>query len=85
MAFALLGIWTALTPQHDLRDFDGARVGTLETEMWRSYCDNVEAGEILGWQPKVSLTEGLIRTLHADAPAWRGTVPREAPPLGESL
>jgi UDP-glucose 4-epimerase len=55
------------------------------TEMWRSYCDNLEAGEILGWQPKVSLTEGLIRTLRADAPAWRGTVPREAPPLGESL
>ena len=55
------------------------------TEMWRSYCDNAEAGEILGWQPKVSLTEGLLRTLRADAPAWREARLREASPLGESL
>ncbi len=33
------------------------------TEIWRSWSDNVEAREILGWSPAVSLREGLRRTL----------------------
>lgn len=33
------------------------------TEIWRSYCDNAEARELLSWSPAVSLDEGLCRTL----------------------
>jgi nucleoside-diphosphate-sugar epimerase len=33
------------------------------TEIWRSYCDNAEAKDLLGWSPAVSLSEGLSRTL----------------------
>jgi nucleoside-diphosphate-sugar epimerase len=33
------------------------------TEMWRSYCDNLEARELLGWKPSIHLTEGLRRTI----------------------
>ncbi len=29
------------------------------TEIWRSFADNLEAGQILGWKPEVSLEEGL--------------------------
>lgn len=29
------------------------------TEIWRSYCDNAEAGDLLGWQPVHSLGQGL--------------------------
>jgi nucleoside-diphosphate-sugar epimerase len=32
------------------------------TEMLRSWCDNVEAGALLGWAPKVSLETGIQRT-----------------------
>jgi UDP-glucose 4-epimerase len=46
------------------------------TEIWRSYCDNQEASEILGWSPAVSLEEGLSRTLlegEPDKPHLAGT------------
>lgn len=32
------------------------------TEMLRSWCDNAEAGTLLGWAPKVSLESGILRT-----------------------
>jgi nucleoside-diphosphate-sugar epimerase len=36
---------------------------TRPTEMQRSYCDNRESREMLGWEPQVSLREGLSRTI----------------------
>ncbi len=33
------------------------------TEIWRSYCDNREAEDILGWRPQVSLQDGLRLTI----------------------
>jgi nucleoside-diphosphate-sugar epimerase len=33
------------------------------TEIWRMFCDNTRAREILGWKPRHSLTEGLERTI----------------------
>ena len=33
------------------------------TEIWRMYADNSRAREILGWQPRVTLEEGLARTI----------------------
>jgi UDP-glucose 4-epimerase len=33
------------------------------TEMWRSYTDNSQIQELTGWSPKVSLQEGLTKTL----------------------
>jgi len=33
------------------------------TEMWRNYCDNVEANEILGWWPRTDLRTGLKKTI----------------------
>lgn len=33
------------------------------TEIWRMYADNSRAREILGWQPQVSLDEGLSQTV----------------------
>ncbi len=36
------------------------------TEIWRSYCDNAEAAEMLGWSPKVGLSGGLALTLAPD-------------------
>lgn len=33
------------------------------TEIWRMYCDNTKARELLGWKPTVSLEEGLNRTI----------------------
>ncbi len=35
------------------------------TEIWRSYCDNRDAGEALGWAPSVELGDGLRRTFAA--------------------
>lgn len=32
-------------------------------EAWHFYCDNAKARKILGWQPKVSLKEGLQKTI----------------------
>lgn len=42
------------------------KFGALEhrpTEIWRMHCDNTRARELLGWAPKVSLEEGLRRTI----------------------
>lgn len=39
------------------------------TEIWRSYCDNAEAKESLGWSPRIALREGLARTLEQGAGA----------------
>ena len=36
---------------------------TRPTEMKRSYCDNHESRQMLGWEPQVSLREGLTRTI----------------------
>jgi len=33
------------------------------TEIWRSCSDNADALRLLGWQPRVSLAEGLSRTI----------------------
>lgn len=33
------------------------------TEIWQMYCDNTKARELLGWEPSVSLTEGLKETI----------------------
>jgi nucleoside-diphosphate-sugar epimerase len=33
------------------------------TEIWRMFCDNTRAREILGWKPGHSLSEGLDRTI----------------------
>lgn len=41
-------------------------IGALEyrpTEIWRMYADSSRAREVLGWTPKVSLEEGLRRTV----------------------
>jgi hypothetical protein len=35
------------------------------TEIWRSYCDNSEAGRLLAWSPRTSLPDGLTRTVEA--------------------
>jgi UDP-glucose 4-epimerase len=35
------------------------------TEIWRSSSDNVDAYRLLGWEPRVSLAEGLKRTVAA--------------------
>ena len=42
-----------------------------QTEIWRSYCDNAEARELLGWSPEVSLTQGLRSTLFDGLPEVR--------------
>ena len=33
-------------------------------EIWDMYCDNTLAKNVLGWEPRVSLTEGLIKTIN---------------------
>jgi UDP-glucose 4-epimerase len=38
------------------------------TEIWRSWCDNAEAGKLLDWNPQVGLPEGLARTLFEGPP-----------------
>ncbi len=35
------------------------------TEIWRSYCDNAEARELLKWSPLISLRQGLLRMLES--------------------
>jgi len=42
------------------------RIGSLPhrpTEIWRMRADNVRARRILGWKPKVSFDDGLMRTV----------------------
>lgn len=52
-------------------DADAAR----PTEVWRSSADNADAQRLLDWQPRVSLSEGLARTVSswADPAAARPT------------
>ena len=33
------------------------------TEIWRMFCDNSKAKELLGWEPKHSLREGIDKTI----------------------
>lgn len=43
-----------------------AQIGALAdrpTEIWRMFCDNTRAREILGWSPEHSLTDGLKKTI----------------------
>jgi nucleoside-diphosphate-sugar epimerase len=43
-----------------------AQLGALPdrpTEIWRMYCDNTKARELLGWKPEHSLAEGLEKTI----------------------
>ena len=45
---------------------DNLRIGALqyrENEIWDMYCDNSLAHDILNWEPKVSLNEGLEKTI----------------------
>ena len=47
------------------------------TDTQRSYCDNVEAKELIAWSPKTSLRTGLERTVAWLVATMRGTVGRE--------
>jgi nucleoside-diphosphate-sugar epimerase len=38
-----------------------------KTEMWRSFCDNAEARELLGWRPHNDLIAGLSKTILAES------------------
>ncbi len=42
---------------------DVRRVRPVKSEVERLWCDNTKARRILGWQPKISLDEGLRRTI----------------------
>jgi nucleoside-diphosphate-sugar epimerase len=33
------------------------------TEIWNSYCDNIEARKLTGWSPNHSIEEGLLKTI----------------------
>jgi nucleoside-diphosphate-sugar epimerase len=35
------------------------------TEIWRSWCDNAEARELIGWAPRTELAQGLRATFAA--------------------
>lgn len=39
------------------------------TEIWRSSSDNIDAARLLGWEPWVTLSDGLARTVDAWVPA----------------
>jgi nucleoside-diphosphate-sugar epimerase len=52
-------------------------------EIWRSYCDNAEAWDVLGWRPEVSLTDGLARTLLSGQPVWSRSPSEAAAVAGE--
>jgi nucleoside-diphosphate-sugar epimerase len=36
------------------------------TEIWRSWCDGREAGELIGWAPRVDVMRGLYATLRGE-------------------
>jgi nucleoside-diphosphate-sugar epimerase len=54
------------------------------TEIWRSSSDNVDARRLLDWQPRVSLSEGLARTVaswvddRCTSATWFGPLSRPA-------
>jgi len=35
------------------------------TELWRSWCDNIAAGRLIGWHPQTPLRDGLRQTIQA--------------------
>jgi len=41
------------------------------TDTKRSWCDNREAYELLGWEPRVARADGIRRTLECEREAWR--------------
>jgi UDP-glucose 4-epimerase len=57
-----------------------AQIGALPdrpTEIWRMFCDNTQAREVLGWQPAHDLARGLDKTI-----AWyRAELERESSPF----
>lgn len=58
--------------------------GMRRTETLRSWCDNRDAAELLGWQPRVSLDQGLRATIAAAGAAPRGLAAPAAALLGAS-
>jgi nucleoside-diphosphate-sugar epimerase len=52
------------------------------TEVWRSSADNADAQRLLDWLPRVSLAEGLARTVAAWADPAGATSTWFAPPAG---
>src|SRR5690606_13246225 len=42
---------------------DSSRVRPLKSEVKRLWCDNAKAKRLLGWEPQVSLDEGLKETI----------------------
>jgi hypothetical protein len=63
-----------LAPQKDLRDFDAAAVGKLDTDMWRSYYERHEVrlfGQLIGLlrdqygMPPIEATRNAYRAAHA--------------------
>ena len=42
------------------------KIGALDyrpTEIWRMYCDNSKARQILGWKPRINFEAGLKKTV----------------------
>ena len=59
---------------HAILEAFGSDLGVIEgadalrsTEIWRSYCDNLEASELLGWAPATGLLDGL-RKVYPELP-----------------
>ena len=52
---------------HQLTDSNSKlSIGSLSyrpTEIWKMFCENKKAKEILGWEPKISFEKGLKRTI----------------------
>jgi len=52
---------------HQLTDSNSKlSIGSLSyrpTEIWKMFCENKKAEEILGWEPKISFEKGLKRTI----------------------
>lgn len=42
---------------------DGGRIRPEKSEVFKLICDNRKAKELLNWQPKITLNEGLIQTI----------------------
>jgi len=55
------------------------------TEIWRSSSDNVDAHRLLGWEPRVSLAEGLRRTVAEWVASGHHTLAAGASPALPSL